>query len=554
MKTLPKTSPALLILLPFLLLAPAVGAQTRILRWRDPNVSGLEPPNEFFPTLSDLDGDGFPEIVVPDRTGQPDTVLWIYSLAKQQVLFTIPTSAHTGTLRPGTLVVPGDLDGDGFRDLVLAFPKDFPNPPVVRNLYRAFSGRDGSILWEVDSKVAFPGFIAVFLYGDQDGDGVEDVAARLPSSDTLFVLSGVDGSVLQTFVSPTGGFSDIIPAGDIDSDGVPDLVNVTFGFQFFSGRTGQFLFTQPCGTGDGHTRYSVAGVGDVDGDGRDDWVEGWRGDLGGVPCQPSTLVVYTGVPPREIARIPGRVVTDLLWTGPYFHLDFDKDGVQDILFTGSNFDGATPCRFRGGPPPFYVQIYSVVRNQALVNWPLSQQSSGFQSLDADWDGDGMLDMLEREAVGHPFQEALSVFSIRRHLTVSSRQFSQSQGGTLTFTIDAGARYSGRTAFLLPADGKIWPFFFKRYQTPSGQKESIAVPFRLTHLSRRAWKVRKKTPSNPLVTTLDAQGQGTISLTFAPGSLSSGFVGRTIRFSAVLDSSVPGFPEIATEAVEVQFQP
>ncbi len=545
----PRLPAMTLPLLAALLFASALGAQTRILRWRDPNVSALD--SEFYRTLSDLDGDGFPEIVVPDRTGQPDTVLWIYSLAKQQVLFTIPTSAHTGTLRPGSLVVPGDLDGDGFRDMVFATADHFPVPPLHRVVHRAFSGKDGTLLWEVDD-ATFPIIGGVYGIGDVDGDGIPDIASN-GSPGRIF--SGVDSSLLVAFTSPTE-LVDLFPAGDIDGDGVPDLVNRNLSnqFEFFSGKTGQLLFTQPNGTGDGHTRYSVAGVGDVDGDGRDDWVEGWRGDLGGVPCQPSTLVVYTGVPPREIARIPGRVVTDLLWTGPYFHLDFDKDGVQDILFTGSNFDGATPCRFRGGPPPFYVQIYSVVRNQALVNWPLSQQSSGFQSLDADWDGDGMLDMLEREAVGHPFQEALSVFSIRRHLTVSSRQFSQSQGGTLTFTIDAGARYSGRTAFLLPADGKIWPFFFKRYQTPSGQKESIAVPFRLTHLSRRAWKVRKKTPSNPLVTTLDAQGQGTISLTFAPGSLSSGFVGRTIRFSAVLDSSVPGFPEIATEAVEVQFQP
>ncbi|MFQ5750053.1 MAG: hypothetical protein ACE5H3_11440 [Planctomycetota bacterium] len=199
-----------------------------------------------------MNGGGFPEIVLPDTSGQPDVVLWVYSLAKQQVLFTIPTSSLTSFVSDLVLITTNDLDGDGLRDIVLVLEDSFRLPPTTRIVNRAFSGLDGSILWEVD-EVVVPLIGAISNVGDVNGDGVDDIASRFFSGTVVNILSGLDGSLILTLNDPSGT-GDLRPAGDLDGDGFGDIIDDTGNLDFFSGKDRSVFGSRPRAVGDGRLR------------------------------------------------------------------------------------------------------------------------------------------------------------------------------------------------------------------------------------------------------------------------------------------------------------
>ncbi|MFQ5748359.1 MAG: FG-GAP repeat domain-containing protein [Planctomycetota bacterium] len=531
-------------------------AQVPLFRWDNPNESGVQDSFlAFYRQLSDVDGDGFPEILLPDKSGQTDLVLWVYSLAKQQVLFTIPTSPSGFPFSsPYWLITLTDLNGDGFRDLVVEYQKDFPTLPTLRWVVRAHDGTNGVLLWETDETVlGFPGGRLTNL-GDVNQDGVEDIGVATNSHARL--LSGVDGvPFLDLSSNDVFGVGVLRPAGDLNGDGFGDIIDNTGNLEFFSGKDGSVLWALPWGVGDGHFRYYAIGVGDVDGDGLDDWAEGWRGDEIGQPCVTPVIAVFHGFPPVEIDRILGREIADPLHRGPYFHFDFDGDGTQDILYNGRKEDVTSLCAVFGGLSPFYVSIYSPARKKFLFTWAHGVVGP-LQAMDADWDGDGIPDLLTRVAVGKPFffPATLQALTLRSHLGVFPKTISRAAGGTLQFSVDAGLRFAGHKAMVLPGTGAEWPFFFQGYNTAGGSMEAIALPFVLTKATTTAWDKRKKAPWSSLRILLDAQGKGTATFTLPPNALPQSLVGKNLFFAAELDTVKPGKPETATEAVTVTVLP
>lgn len=129
----------------------------------------------------------------------------------------------------------GDLNDDGTPDIVVGIPGFDPNGLVDAGSVAAFSGADGSPLWSRDGfrSNAFLGTVVVAL-GDLDGDGIPDVVASAPASlgpagvgGYVEVLSGVDGSVVRE-IDPNAGeelFGLALAAvGDVDGDLTDDFV------------------------------------------------------------------------------------------------------------------------------------------------------------------------------------------------------------------------------------------------------------------------------------------------------------------------------------------
>jgi len=296
----------------------------------------------------------------------------------------------------------------------------------------------------------------------------------------------------------------------------------------------------------------VVGVGDANGDGVDDWAEGWNGDNpnGTGICKQSVIKVFTGLQATEIGTIEGLGFPDSLYEGPYFHHDFDGDGSQDIVFCGRN-GSANNCRPVTGP--FYTAIASLTQGKirwwphdGLVPW----------AVDEDWDGDQHPDILvwkqfSSRVFGVP---SVLVYSTGEHIAIAQQTISQSAGGTLDFQINAGTRFAGRRAFLLLSTAGAWPAWTKTYRTPNGTAQELALPFVPEPFTGTLWTLSGTPKGARYSTTLDAAGRGTITLTFAPGEVPASWVGRKVRFAAVLDSDAPGFPESATEAAVVVVTP
>lgn len=190
----------------------------------------------------------------------------------------------------------GDLDNDGFGDVVVGAPLNDANGSAA-GLVRAFSGRTGDSIvawtWLGDSPADGLGE-SVAGAGDVDGDGWDDVIAGAPYDDDLGaerglarIWSGRTGAVLRTLHGDADWYyfgTSVAGLGDIDGDGQSEVaVGGTSGggpyfrgaVRVFSGATGSEIYTIH---GDALDAYelgrSAAHAGDLNGDGRGDLLVG----------------------------------------------------------------------------------------------------------------------------------------------------------------------------------------------------------------------------------------------------------------------------------------
>ncbi|MBI2420223.1 MAG: choice-of-anchor D domain-containing protein, partial [Ignavibacteriales bacterium] len=181
------------------------------------------------------------------KTGQ---VTWTYPTASAPwALVEIPNIGGN----PGSDVVFGDISGH----------------------VTCVDGKDGQLLWTKSIGSAF--IEDLFLTNDVNSSGKKDilVSALVPP---LYLLEGLNGNIL---ISPnTGG--NVLGAGelgDIDGDGKNDVAaaNLSNYLRIFSPATGIELFNfQPHSSGSGNAVESVWRLGDIDANGKDEFVIGTR--------------------------------------------------------------------------------------------------------------------------------------------------------------------------------------------------------------------------------------------------------------------------------------
>jgi FG-GAP-like repeat/IPT/TIG domain len=291
-------------------------------------------PNSDVPAavaVGDLDGDGKPDIVV--STGlSPRLYVFLNTSTAGAISFASPLVLPQGSYCLAVTV--GDCNGDGKPEIVVVNVADgnisvYGNNSTIGNL--SFAAR--MQLTPATNDVAYAAVIA-----DIDGDGMPDIATADAGKNkvTVFHNTGSPGGALSfaPYVDfGVGTTPESIAVGDLDGDGMPDLVTGDFNGNTVSylhntSTAGSISFAASVQTTAGSNPQSVT-ISDLDGDGKPDVETVNFGD--------NDVSVFKNTSTSGNIALAAQVTygTDV---GPssMAAVDMDGDGFPDISIAASN--------------------------------------------------------------------------------------------------------------------------------------------------------------------------------------------------------------------------
>jgi hypothetical protein len=335
--------------------------------------------------IGDVDGTGVRDLAI-ERVpgGLAAHSVEIYSSRTGALLHQfLPPPGHSY----GSLSWVGDVNGDGIADICFYVLAGSASGHVIR------SGVDGSLLHHIAN--------AERIYGldDVNGDGKDDLLLSDPGATVNGILQAgrvdvVDGATLAILWSHFGwqqdqGLGGGPVLGDIDGDGKRDYVIGSSGIWWGqSGANGAPLFTLQVGSPTSSTS-SLTDVGDFNADGYDDIV---FVEVGGPPMGPY----------RWVRVLAGPAMTQELWSylwmwanpTPWYGRilgrlgDIDGDGFADLGIQGGDS---------------WLAVSSVIsgRNGSnLLVSPLAQAAIWPElGSPGDANGDGFLDFFAPTSTG-----------------------------------------------------------------------------------------------------------------------------------------------------------
>ncbi|RMH02575.1 MAG: hypothetical protein D6702_08430 [Planctomycetota bacterium] len=447
----------------------------------------------------------------------------------------------------------GDVNGDAVPEILVGAPLEAPGGLKDAGSAFLFSGADGSLLWRVDgAKTIDKMGSAVARVGDIDGDGVDDAALGAHSAyvgstyhaGLAVAVSGATGAVLYTFpgfhLHSHFGYS-VAGPGDLNGDGVPDIAVGGYGVETtsknntgaviaYSGADGSQIWRYDGQRAEAHRGEALAPAGDFDGDGVPDLLDGSQRSVGKPYARyAGAVLVHSGVDGSPLYEIRGSDPFQGLGAAVAPAGDIDGDGLDDFL-VGS--PGSDPKgQLDAGEVLVLAGGSGALLHRFVGTGYLDNLGRGVAG-GRDLDGDGRLDLL-LGIPGRAISGNLDVGRVDRIgwnpiLDTTAAAVSGSVGGTVDFLLDFPAADGGQAYGLLFSSSGTGP-------TPVG---GIEVP-----LTRDGMFFHSTLGHYPPYLSggsgvLDAAGDAVATLAAGPGDLAK-FVGLDIWCCAVSDAPGSG---------------
>lgn len=319
--------------------------------------------------LDDLDLDGVPEFAVGDQlfdnyhNGDNSAGgAFIYSGATLQLRNEFIGEDQENRFGFAVRLI-ADIDADGFDDLIVSAPSFSWFSPYGAGRVYVYSSATGALLRTHDGEKDydfFGGLIARIT--DLDSDGVDEyaISSKLTTSTNYGqseVFSGASGNLLfQWEGDHFSGFGLTVDAGDLNSDGVIDVLITNSGLasesgyvHAYSGADASELFTIRGTSVDDKFGISCCNVGDLNADGVDEFLVGaYSDDQFGTSAGSATL--FSGSTARPLFVFSPGYSSGLFGKSVESGSDFNNDGLPDFMIVANQ----TPPIRMGGRVTVYA--------------------------------------------------------------------------------------------------------------------------------------------------------------------------------------------------------
>ena len=302
------------------------------------------------------------------------------------------------------LAGPGDVDGDGTPDVMSG--SIWVNSKAGQVL--VWSGATGAELFRFDGSQVDDYLSSVGFIGDVNGDGHNDLlmgawgnSASISFGGLVEVRSGLDGSVLHSiFGTRDHGYfgASVAGPGDVTGDGVPDFLvgepgaatlgSGTGAAHLYSGATGQLVHSWFGVAANSRMGAAVTALPDLDGDGMSE-----LGVAAKFEAPNGHVHVYSGATHQELFDLRVYDPSEVFGVSLSSAGDINGDGVPDIAVGSDRF--YNPSGHTG-----VARIFSGLDSHELQRFePMSGTGRLGMSIagTGDVDGDGFDDF----AVGAP---------------------------------------------------------------------------------------------------------------------------------------------------------
>ena len=369
------------------------------------------------PAITSDGGNATATLNVPENTtavttvtaddGDGDDVTFAIAGGADAALFTInPDTGALAFLAAPSLETPGDAGGDNVYNVTVTASDGLGGSDAQAMAVTVISVDNG-----------------VYLTGDYNGDGIDDMAWRNRSSGYVATWL-LNSSTHRTLVHPSNAASDweALAPGDYNGDGIDDIAwrNTSTGYVsvWLMDSNGHRHFVH---SGDASSAWQALAPGDFNGDGIDDiawrntstgYVSVWLMDKNG-----HRHVVHSGdATSAWQALAPGDYngdgITDIAWrnssTGYVSLWLMDKNGHRHVVHPSDatsgwealapgdyNGDGITDIAWRNTATG-YVSVWLMDKNGHRHSVHSGDASSDWQALGSgDYNGDGIDDMAWR---------------------------------------------------------------------------------------------------------------------------------------------------------------